>query len=57
MQARLRLAVFCFFVVSMVLLFYVRYKSCRAYEQTWLGLLPLQASVPSYLCLCLHAGI
>ena len=38
---RLRLAVFSLFILSIVLLFFVKHGSCRAYTDTWLGLLPL----------------
>ena len=36
-QVRLRLAMFAFFILSIVLLFFVDAKSCRSYEDTWLG--------------------
>lgn len=41
LQVRIRLAVFSFFILSIVLLYFVKYKSCRVFSDTWLGLTPL----------------
>lgn len=55
LQVRLRLAVFTFFILSIVLLFFVKHKSCRAFTDTWLGLLPLHVRTPSLHAFSLHS--
>ena len=49
MQVRLRLSVFSFFVLSIVLLFFVNNTACRSFVDTWLGLLPLHVSLDFFL--------
>jgi hypothetical protein len=39
---RLRVSVVVYFALSITLLWFVRYQSCRSYIQTWAGMLPVQ---------------
>ncbi|KAK9813862.1 hypothetical protein WJX73_002319 [Symbiochloris irregularis] len=51
LMVRIRLAVFSFFILSIVLLYFVKYKSCRVFSDTWLGLTPLHiAESASVVC-------
>ncbi|KAK9807450.1 hypothetical protein WJX73_008432 [Symbiochloris irregularis] len=51
LMVRVRLAVFFFFILSILLLYFVNYKSCRGYTATWLGLTPLHiAESASVVC-------
>ncbi|KAK9807443.1 hypothetical protein WJX73_007832 [Symbiochloris irregularis] len=51
LMVRLRLGVFAFFILSIVLLYFIKYNSCRVYADTWLGLTPLHiAESASVVC-------
>lgn len=47
LHMRLRVAVVVFFALSITLLWFVKYNSCRSYIQTWAGILPVQVGQPT----------
>ena len=51
LQLRLRLPIFSSFISTIVLLYLTRLSSCRSWQATWQGILPLyNASTSSALC-------
>ena len=46
-QTRLRLAIFVTFIMTIMLLYYVEYKSCRSFEATWYAASPARAVIAS----------